>query len=102
MTPKQINDLKIKFNAMHEEGRVLYNRVEAITKKMQSITETLIEAEGEDYDGVPLIFGAGYWIDPALVGREHITDGTPCWCNPETTYTDPDTGVSVIVHKEPQ
>lgn len=34
--------------------------------------------------------------------REHITDGSPCWCNPETTYTDPDTGVSVIVHKEPQ
>lgn len=33
--------------------------------------------------------------------REHITDGSPCWCNPETTYTDPDTGVSVIVHKEP-
>ena len=34
--------------------------------------------------------------------REHITDGSPCWCNPETTYTDPDTGASVIVHKEPQ
>ena len=40
---------------------------------------------------------------PLGVGkREHITDGSPCWCNPETTYTDPDTGVSVIVHKEPQ
>ena len=34
--------------------------------------------------------------------REHITDGTPCWCNPETTYKDPDTGASVVVHKEPQ
>jgi DNA-directed RNA polymerase alpha subunit len=34
--------------------------------------------------------------------REHVTDGTPCWCNSETVYTDPDTGASVIVHREPQ
>lgn len=34
--------------------------------------------------------------------REHVTDGSPCWCNPETTYVDPDTGASGIVHKEPQ
>ncbi len=30
------------------------------------------------------------------------TTGEPCWCNPETTYKDPNTGASVIVHKEPQ
>jgi hypothetical protein len=34
--------------------------------------------------------------------REHITDGSPCWCNPETDYIDPETGAAVIVHKEPQ
>jgi len=34
--------------------------------------------------------------------REHITTGETCWCNPDTTYKDPDTGISVIVHKEPQ
>lgn len=34
--------------------------------------------------------------------RNHITDGSTCWCNPEVVYTDPDTGTSVIVHKEPQ
>ncbi len=37
-----------------------------------------------------------------VLPREHITDGTPCWCNPEKKYKDPDTGVSVIVHKEMQ
>lgn len=36
------------------------------------------------------------------VAREHITDGSPCWCEPETNYKDPETGISVIVHKEPQ
>ena len=40
---------------------------------------------------------------PALAeSREHITDGTPCWCGPEAVYTDPDTGASVILHKRPQ
>ena len=34
--------------------------------------------------------------------REHITDGSPCWCNPELNYVDPDTGAKVWVHKEPQ
>jgi hypothetical protein len=34
--------------------------------------------------------------------RQHVTDGNPCWCDPETSYTDPETGASVIVHKEPQ
>ena len=34
--------------------------------------------------------------------RQHVTDGNPCWCEPETNYTDPETGASVIVHKEPQ
>lgn len=43
-----------------------------------------------------------YKMEPKKPKREHITDGTPCWCNPEVDYTDPDTGVSVIVHTEPQ
>jgi hypothetical protein len=36
------------------------------------------------------------------VQREHITDGRPCWCNPDIDYVDPETGAAVIVHKEPQ
>ena len=34
--------------------------------------------------------------------QEHVTDGSPCWCNPELDYKDPDTGVEVWIHKEPQ
>ena len=36
------------------------------------------------------------------VKLEHITDGQPCWCNPELNYKDPKTGAEVWVHKEPQ
>jgi hypothetical protein len=33
--------------------------------------------------------------------REHI-DSETCWCEPELDYTDPDTGVSVYVHRRVQ
>jgi hypothetical protein len=39
---------------------------------------------------------------PPAAQRQHVTDGSLCWCEPETSYTDPETGASVIVHKEPQ
>jgi hypothetical protein len=32
---------------------------------------------------------------------EHIASET-CWCEPELDYTDPDTGVSVYVHRRVQ
>ena len=44
-------------------------------------------------------------VDPAHelpAPRNHVTDGSACWCHPEVVYIDPDTGASVIVHKEPQ
>ena len=34
--------------------------------------------------------------------KENITDGTPCWCNPELNYKDPKTKAEVWVHKELQ
>lgn len=34
--------------------------------------------------------------------KEHITDGKPCWCNPELNYKDPETGAEIWVHKELQ
>jgi hypothetical protein len=34
--------------------------------------------------------------------REHVTDGSPCWCNPELTYRDPDTGTELWIHRREQ
>jgi hypothetical protein len=50
---------------------------------------------------------ASMWVTPVkatppAAQRQHVTDGNPCWCEPETSYTAPGTGVSVIVHREPQ
>jgi hypothetical protein len=34
--------------------------------------------------------------------REHVTDGSPCWCNPELNYRNPETGAEVWVHRREQ
>jgi hypothetical protein len=34
--------------------------------------------------------------------REHVTDGSPCWCNPELNYRDPDTGTELWIHRREQ
>jgi len=46
--------------------------------------------------------GVAFYTTPPAAQRKHVTDGNPCWCEPETCYTDPETGASVIVHKGPQ
>ena len=69
MTPKEINDLKIAYNKMLEEGRAMWDELRSIQKHMNQITDKLIEVEGADYDGIPIIFGAGYWIDESLLEK---------------------------------
>jgi len=34
--------------------------------------------------------------------REHVTDGSFCWCNPELNYRDPDTGAELWIHRREQ
>lgn len=66
MTPKEINDLKKKHNVVMEDGQKLYAQVMQLHEQCLEIQKQLIEAEGEDYDPIPLIFGSGFWIDPDL------------------------------------
>lgn len=39
-------------------------------------------------------------VQPAQT-REHIT-AADCWCLPTIDYTDPETGISVFIHRKPQ
>lgn len=38
--------------------------------------------------------------DQAAAPRQHMASAD-CWCNPAVDYVDPDTGVTVYVHNEP-
>ena len=63
LTPKEINDLKRRHNALQEEGRPLLARLEEMRDECYEIQAKLSDAEGDDYDPIPLMFGAGFWID---------------------------------------
>ena len=66
MTPKEINDLKKQHNALLEQGQEVYAQVMELYAQCTALQKQIEEAEGPDYDPIPLIFGAGFWIDPNL------------------------------------
>ena len=66
MTPKEINDLKKEHNRLMEEGQEVYARVMELHEKCTTLQRQIRDAEGDEYDPIPLIFGAGFWIDPDL------------------------------------
>lgn len=66
MTPKEINDLKKRHNALMAQGREAYAKVLDLYAQCTAIQRMLERVEGEDYNPIPLIFGDGFWIDPDL------------------------------------
>ncbi len=66
MTPKEINDLKKEHNRLLVEGIEAYAKVMDLQEKCISLQRQIKEAEGDDYDPIPLIFGEGFWIHPNL------------------------------------
>lgn len=66
MTPKEINDLKKEHNRLMEEGQEIYAKVMVLHKQCLDLQQEISDAEGPDYDPIPLIFGAGFYIDPDL------------------------------------
>jgi hypothetical protein len=66
MTPKEINDLKRSHNALMKQGHDAYDIVLELHEKVMALRKQIEAEEGDDYDGIPLIFGDGFWIDPEL------------------------------------
>ena len=66
MTPKEINDLKKEHNTLLERGQELYAEVMNLHKQVLELQDRIKQAEGEEYDPIPLIFGSGFWIDSEL------------------------------------
>ena len=66
MTPKEINDLKKEHNALLEQGQEVYAKAMELHTKCLALQKRISEAEGPDYDPIPLIFGKGFWVDPDL------------------------------------
>lgn len=87
---------------------------ELFEKALEALEEAHYKVQHrQNHDGREEVITAlrerlAHYNDPSCAGAfmraepEHITDGSPCWCNPETDYVDPETGAAVIVHKRPQ
>jgi hypothetical protein len=66
LTPKEINDLKKLHNQFMEQGQQAYAQVLELHQHCTDLQRQIREAEGDEYDPIPLIFGDGFWIDPDL------------------------------------
>jgi len=96
-----------RYNALLEDYHAVLETLEetqaAVAAQRQWVGLTDEEIEPYYAANKPLI----KWVEAKLKEkngwyRQHATDGSPCWCEPEISYTNPETGASVIVHKEPQ
>lgn len=106
LTPDERDALVHRADALLDHIYEYGTASEGIRPRLKSLF-TAVEAKLRQKNGGDHIPDAGKMIDapqpqPKQEPREHITDGSPCWCSPEVDYIDPETGAAVIVHRRPQ
>ena len=76
-----------------------------IAEARNALDAALAEPEKKQAEVAAPARGVGTGQTNAPTGksyREHVTDGSPCWCNPELNYRDPDTGTELWIHRREQ
>ena len=79
--------------------------VRVVREALVALDAALAEPKKERAEvAAPARSGVEGKIDTLTGGayREHVTDGSPCWCNPELNYRDPDTGTELWIHRREQ
>ena len=66
LTPKEVNDLKRDLNEAQDRGRRVCKKVVKLHRKCLELQDQIREAEGDEYDAIPLLFGAGFHLGPDL------------------------------------
>lgn len=62
----ELNELKRQYNELLERGTEQYAKLGEMYKTMNKLVESIKELEGDDFDGVPLLFGSGFDIEEEL------------------------------------
>lgn len=57
-----LNDLKREHNRLMDECTEMYTAVKSKAERINQIRSEVKEIEGDEYDPIPLIFGAGFDI----------------------------------------
>lgn len=55
-----VSEMKREHNAMIEEGRKLYDRMEELTEKVNAIRDTIKRVAPDEHDEIILLFGGVY------------------------------------------
>lgn len=63
MTRDEIKALKREYNAALESGQALYKEVSRLFDLCNDLNARIMDAEGDNYDGIPILFGAGFCLD---------------------------------------
>lgn len=63
MTNKELNDMKRRHNTLQAEGQALHEKLTEMGEKLVALRKQIEAEEGDDYDPIPLIFGAGFYVD---------------------------------------
>lgn len=69
MTEEQIKTLKRKHNILMREGQELQATLLNKAEELLQMRKDIQDEEGDEYDGIPLIFGCGYWVDEDETGE---------------------------------
>ncbi len=64
MTQQEIDDLKREHNRLQQQGRRAYSEASELFRQCIDLQDRIQEAEGDDYDPIPLLFGGGFYVDP--------------------------------------
>ncbi len=79
--------------------------VRVMRKALATLDAALAEPKKERAEVAAPARGVGTGQTNAPTGksyREHVTDGSPCWCNPELNYRDSETGTELWIHRREQ
>ena len=95
----EVETLKACLYQAQEAAKILAGRNVADEALLRQALEVLESLDGTEF---PEQIKAIKLLRAALQKPEHITDGRPCWCEPELDYKGPETGAEVWVHRRAQ
>ena len=98
-----------RIKELAREAGLLVHNPEGVPTKLEKFAELIVLKCVQIVETEAAQYAAPVWAVELIndmhehfgVERDHI-DNETCWCEPELDYTDPDTGVSVYVHRRVQ
>lgn len=63
MNLTDVNDMKRVHNILHKKGQTMWADLQKLYEAVIILRKQIEAIEGADYDGIPLLFGDGFFIE---------------------------------------